>query len=67
MVIEVRKGEQSQTVLLRRARAGLHWFWVWESFRTDDGFEYDRAMPAGQEREFARRIAGVLSIPKAGS
>ncbi|WP_121184983.1 hypothetical protein [Nocardiopsis sp. Huas11] len=65
MVIEVRKGEQSQTVLLRNTGAGLHWFWVWES--SDGGFEYDRALPAGQEREFARRIAGVLSIPKVGS
>ena len=66
MVIEVYKGEQCQTVLLRETSEGHHWFWVWEPFRTDQEHDYDRALPLGQEREFARRICGVLSIPKVG-
>ncbi|WP_157982515.1 hypothetical protein [Nocardiopsis sp. FIRDI 009] len=59
------KGDQSQTVLLREIGEGLHWYRVWDSYRTDtEKHEYDRALPVGQEPEFARRISGVLSIPK---
>ncbi|WP_152486464.1 hypothetical protein [Nocardiopsis lucentensis] len=65
MVIEVHKGDQSQTVLLRETGEDLYWYWVWDSYRTGtEPYEYDRALPVGQEPEFARRIFGVLSIPK---
>lgn len=63
MVILVRKGKHEQPVKLMRTDAGQWcWWWCWEPYRTDDNWEYELAVPVGQEQELAKRLENVLSL-----
>ncbi|PDP88763.1 hypothetical protein CQJ94_03195 [Glycomyces fuscus] len=67
MVLVVKRGSQKQSVCLMRTDSGQwHWFWMWEPFRTQDRWEYERGLPLGREQDMARRLLGVLEIAEAG-
>ncbi|MFC7331455.1 hypothetical protein [Marinactinospora rubrisoli] len=56
------KGSSRHTVVLRADPDGLHWYHEWEPLRTEEDPDFERACPAGDEKDLARRIANVLAV-----
>ncbi|MFC7330676.1 hypothetical protein [Marinactinospora rubrisoli] len=56
------KGGNRHTVILRTDPDGLYWYHEWEALRRGDDPDHERACPAGDEKDLARRIANVLAV-----